>query len=1119
MQRHGYTEECYFDFTFTPVYGESGTVDGVFNAVIETTKTILNERQLRTLTQLGKALIDSHSSLDVVSDTIHTLKANPYDVPFALFYSIVHNRAILSASSPLADMEHLIPKEVDLNSRGEMAVAISEALATGKLRIVEGTREKIGELSKGAWEISPDKAIFIPIMQAGMNIPYGVLVAGLNPLRLPDENYINFFSLLADQMAKSFTQAHVREQERKRAEALAEVDKAKTTFFTNISHEFRTPLTLMLGNLEEILADPETPVATRNRMNVAHRSAMRLLRLVNTLLDFSRLEAGRVKATYQLTDIAAFTYDLASNFRSTIENAGLKFEVLCDPVTDPVYIDREMWEKIVFNLLSNAFKYTLEGYITLSLIGRDGEVDLKVKDSGVGIPNSELSKVFQRFHRVENVTGRTFEGTGIGLSLVKELVLLHGGYIEVSSKEGEGSTFTITLPTGKAHLRSEQVTDEQYDVDGTIADSFIAESLALAEIPVSEGENEAIPDAATVLVVDDNADMRSYIRGLLQREVNVVMANDGAEALNKISGRKIDLVLSDIMMPVVDGIELVQTIKKTPKTSMIPVILISARAGEEARVEGYDIGADDYITKPFSAKELIARVRAQVALAKKRNDAYLAVYNLFNEVPFAVAVLKGASLIIEYANKYTLDLWERKREEVIDKPLFEVIPGTRAGVEQVHNEVYRTGNRIVANEMAVDLSKAGETGKRYFNAIIDPLFNDRGEIVGQLATTIEVTEQVLARKNIEESEGRFRTLAETLPQLVWVTNEKGEQEYASKRWENYTGIQPSGIDSWRQMVHPEDLKLIEAAWRHSLETGGAYKSEARLKNKEGEYRWHFVQGEPIKDAEGKIVKWIGAFTDIHDQKALMENLERLVTDRTRELKQSNEDLQQFAHVASHDLKEPVRKVITFSGRLEKEMGDRLDDKAKIYLKKVQSAADRMVFMIDGVLNYSTLNAASEKPEKVDLNSVFDSIETDLELMIKRTGTVIKRNGLPCINGAPVLIYQLFYNLVNNSIKFVRAGITPQIDITSEIVLENNTELVRIVFRDNGIGFTQDQAKLIFDTFIRLNSKDKYEGTGLGLALCKKIVERHGGSIEAKGVIDEGAIFTINFPLNPGKSDI
>jgi PAS domain S-box-containing protein len=430
--------------------------------------------------------------------------------------------------------------------------------------------------------------------------------------------------------------AYEREIARQQEE-LAKLDVLKTQFFANISHEFRTPLTLMLGPLEEMkreFASAVAPLPYYPQVDLVHRNGLRLLKLVNTLLDFSRIEAGRVQALYEATDLAQFTAHLASEFRSAIEKAGLTLVVNCASLAESAYVDREMWEKIVLNLLSNAFKFTFEGTIEVSLRQQDGRFELVVTDTGTGIPAGELPQLFERFHRVEGARGRTYEGSGIGLALVQELARLHGGSVTVESEYGKGSTFRVGVPAGASHLPQEQIGGIRTQAStGLGAQSFIEEALRWlpGETPIQDeivdvalpADQSTIPEAqrALVLLADDNADMREYLARLLSVHYRVDAVADGEAVLKAVARRLPSLVLSDVMMPLMDGMELLKRLRADPRTAAVPVILLSARAGEEAKVEALDAGADDYLVKPFSARELLARVDAHLKIASVRGEA------------------------------------------------------------------------------------------------------------------------------------------------------------------------------------------------------------------------------------------------------------------------------------------------------------------------------------------------------------------------------------------------------------------------------------------------------------------------------------------------------------------
>jgi len=566
LERRGFPEECYFSFSFSPVRGEDGSVEGIFTAVIENTGRVLGERRLALLRDLGARNSAARTARQACEFTVETLAGSP-DVTFALAYL----DGALQAMTPDA-----------------------ESVRTGAT----------------------------PALVKELSIPGGALVLGISPQRPFDEQYAAFLELVAAQLASTIGNARAYEEEKRRAEALAEIDRAKTAFFSNVSHEFRTPLTLILGPLEDSLADEANPLTARQRerLELMRRNGLRLQRLVNTLLDFSRIEAGRAQASYAPTDLARFTAELASNFSSACEKVGLKLRVSCPPLPEPVYVDRGMWEKIVLNLLSNALKFTFEGEIEVALSATEKGAELRVRDTGTGIAAEHLERLFERFHRVEGARSRSHEGTGIGLAFVRELAHLHGGEIRVASEPGRGSTFTVRVPFGSAHLAPERIVAPDEAAAPAGAAAFLEE--AISWMGERAGSDEPTPVAADfdaqLLVVDDNADMRGYIARLLRSRWQVTTAVDGRQALDLIAQNDFDLVISDVMMPGLDGLGLVQAIKSRPETAELPVVLLSARAGEESRADGMAAGADDYIIKPFTAQQLIAQVNAQLTLRRIR---------------------------------------------------------------------------------------------------------------------------------------------------------------------------------------------------------------------------------------------------------------------------------------------------------------------------------------------------------------------------------------------------------------------------------------------------------------------------------------------------------------------
>jgi PAS domain S-box-containing protein len=640
LDRHLPHEEGYFTFSYSPILANQGHVEGIFCACFETTERVIGERRLRTLRELGARTADSRTVEIACERAAAVLADNPHDIPFAAVYRLdpqgAHAR--LAASVGLTAHADTVPTAVALDAPAASPWPLASVARTRRVEEVAGLT-RLGTFSGGPWPEPTTTALVVPLLAPAQEIPSGLLIVGVSPRRVLDSAYRDFFTLVAGQIATAIAEAQAYEAERKRAEALAELDRAKTAFFSNVSHEFRTPLTLMLGPVEDLLAQPEGGVVPEHRelLTVVHRNGLRLQKLVNTLLDFSRLEAGRVEARYEPTDLATVTADLASVFRSAIERAGLGLVVECPPLPDAVYVDRDMWEKIVLNLLSNAFKFTFAGEIAVSLCWGGEHVALRVRDTGTGIPAHEVPHLFERFHRIPNARARTYEGTGIGLALVQELVRLHGGEITVVSEVGVGTTFTVIIPTGTAHLPADRVGAARHLASTALgADAYVEEALhwlpdepagvtvsAAAVTPPSPGFRTTAP--ARILLVDDNADMREYVRRLLSQHWEVVAVADGLKALEVAGERVPDLVLADVMMPGLDGFALLRALRADPRTATLPVILLSARAGEESRVEGLEAGADDYLVKPFSAKELLARVGARLEMARMRREAEAAL--------------------------------------------------------------------------------------------------------------------------------------------------------------------------------------------------------------------------------------------------------------------------------------------------------------------------------------------------------------------------------------------------------------------------------------------------------------------------------------------------------------
>jgi len=770
LERHGFVEDCHFTFSYSPIRDESAGIGGVFCVVSETTRQVLGERRLRTLRDLAAGITTAKREEETWQIVADALRSNPYDLPFTRLYR---------AGATTGEPSHLVAATGVAPERwSEHADAAADARATA---------------AGGEGPSVRDGAMVLSVSRPGGE-PFGFLVAGISARHPLDDDYRGFLAMVADQIAAGVATARAHDEERRRAAALAELDRAKSALFSNVSHEFRTPLTLMLAPIEDALADTEAPLprAQRERMEMVRRNGLRLQKLVNTLLEFARAEAGRAQAVFVPTDLAALTTDLAASFRAAIERAGLALmvETAALPVTVPV--DRSMWEKIVLNLLSNALKFTFEGTIVVGLRARGDHVELTVTDSGVGIPEHEIARVFERFHRVEGTRARTHEGSGIGLALVRDLVRLHGGQVEVTSAVGRGTTFTVSIPTGGGHLHAAQASSEATSPrDGSRAERFVTEALGWLpesshpELLFGAETTGASATAARILVAEDNADMRAYVTRLLRQHWTVVAVADGKQALEAARRDLPDLVVTDVMMPGMAGLELVRELRADRRTRAIPILALSARAGEETTVEGLRVGADDYLIKPFSASALVVRVESQLASARVRAQASAAVeqerqrlYSLFMDGPAAICTLRGDALVIELANSGVLDAWG-KTDAILGKPLLEAVPElVGQGFDTLLREVMRSGSPHHARAALarLDKNRDGSPLDLYFDFAFSPLRDGEGDITGALIFAFDVTEQVSARRTAEaaraeaeqargEAEAASRTKDEFLAML------------------------------------------------------------------------------------------------------------------------------------------------------------------------------------------------------------------------------------------------------------------------------------------------------------------------------------------------------------------
>ncbi|MGC5015410.1 SpoIIE family protein phosphatase [Streptosporangium sp. DT93] len=633
LERHGFLEQTYFDVSYGPIRRDDQTVGGVMCLVSETTGRVLGERRMRTLSRVGEATSGRTTREEVARAALSALAEARDDVPFALAY--------LAAGT-----------DEPTGSTDELRIVAPGGTAPERIRAGEEPAWFARDVTAVPGERfgARGPAVALPLT-SGTEVR-GLLVCGVNPRLQP---YDEFFGMLATSVSRALSGAEAHERERGHARRLARLDADKTAFFANVSHELRTPLTLILGPLEELLEDPSIGPEQDAVLRTARRNAVRLLTLLDDVLDVTSFDAGRTRAYHRPTDLVAQTAELVSVFRSAAEGVGLTLGVESEPLPEPVFLDRRMWERIVFNLLSNAVKHTFAGGVTVGVRSGGDHAVVTVSDTGIGIPGGELPHLFERFHRVPGSRARSHEGAGIGLALVHELVAQHGGHIEADSAVGEGTTFTIRLPYGSAHLPPAQVGEATRSYEpGT---DHLSHWLPLpgessGRLPVDGIASSAGPRGPErILVADDNEDLRHYLVRLLSPYWTVTAVADGAAALRAAREEAPDMIVADVMMPGMDGLDLVRRLRADEATRSVPIMILSARAGQEESLSGLIAGADEYLTKPFSARELLTRVRGVLSLSAVRSRHNRQLREL-TEAALALNRASGAAEVLALAQRY-----------------------------------------------------------------------------------------------------------------------------------------------------------------------------------------------------------------------------------------------------------------------------------------------------------------------------------------------------------------------------------------------------------------------------------------------------------------------------------
>jgi signal transduction histidine kinase len=771
-----------------------------------------------------------------------------------------------------------------------------------------------------------------------------------------------------------------------------ELDELKSQFFANVSHELRTPLTLIMAPLEQKLRRPASAdfsIEDRREAEMMLRNARLLYRHVSDLLDAAKLEAGGMRVDYARLDLAALVRALASHFDSVAREHNIAYRVAVPPVL-MAEVDGEKIQRILLNLLSNAFKFTPDGGAIVVRLHEDaGQAVIEVEDNGPGVPAEMRAAVFERFRQVEGGASRQHGGTGLGLAIVKEFAELHGGAASVTEAPGGGALFAVRLPLSAPAAAVIHAAPGQIDAQ---IDRQAVEALDRPAAPVATADVPATHEAPLVLVVEDNADMNEFIAATLRPHYRVASARDGRAGLEKAQALAPDLILADVMMPVMSGDAMVLELRRLPDLADVPIVMLTAKADDELRVKLLKAGVQDYLAKPFNVEELLARVGGLLAERRRTVDA----------LTLSAAALKEAQHLASIGNWR----WDLRTDRHVWS-----------------EEVYRIYGR-------------------------DP----------------------------------------ALPPAV------------------YPEVQ--------QYFTPASWVRLSAAVEQGLTHGVAYECDAEVVRPDGSHAWITARGHARRDAAGAVVEMFGTVQDITMRKRaedeirlLNADLERRVIERTAELTAANQDLDAFAYAVSHDLRAPLRAMNGFALALTEDYGDKMTGEAQSYLDQIGIASRKMGELIDGILVLSRSTRGELLRDPVDLSALARRLLDDLSRENPARQVAVEIEADLQVRGDGRMIEAALGNLLGNAWKYTGQVGDPRIRVYSEV----RDGVRRICVADNGAGFDMAHAERLFKPFQRLHRQDEFPGIGIGLATVQRIVNRHGGRIEARGAPGRGATFCFTLP--------
>lgn len=913
--------------------------------------------------------------------------------------------------------------------------------------------------------------------------------------------------------------------DQKRAEReVAELARAKTTFFHNVSHELRTPLTLILAPLEDAMATPGGALEGK-ALEMARRNAMRLLKLVNTVLDFARIEDGRDDAEFTPTDIGKLTRDLASSFESVATSAGLQLSVDVEPPGPAVYVDHTMWEKLVLNLLSNALKFTLAGSISVSLVYRGDDAVLSVSDTGVGIPAHETPKVFDRFHRVAGANGRSHEGTGIGLSLVQEVVRMHGGRVSLTSVVGEGTTVEIKIPVGSAHLPTGKVRHSASHARSE-RKAYVEEAEQWLAKRATQPPEQTRATDELVLVADDNADMRAYLENLLAAHWRVKLVRDGVEALESSRRERPHVLVTDAMMPNLDGFALLDALRADAELRTVPVLMLSAQAGESARIEGLERGADDYLVKPFSARELVARIRSllQAKALRERAEADRENFRqLFLQSPVPVALFRGPdNRFVEVSPSYAAMIPSREPigspirdvypELAHDHPMFEALKRAKSCAEPVRiDEMHFPAGTLAVGECWFDFVARGLRGAS--EATTDTTMVIAFDVTSRVASRIAVED---ARRKAEHLQTLLATAQRVARIGVYDWDIVAKTLFWSPELYMLMGlavgeIEPSP-DAWTARVHPEDARAGWAEFGRACEARrSTNETEQRIVCADGTTRWMRITNYIMYGPDGTASRVIGTMIDIEDLRQLADR-ERAAR---HDAEQASRTKDEFIAMLGHELRNPLAPIVTAAALIRSRCGPVVGREVDV----IERQSRHLVRLVEDLLDVSRIarGKIDLSFETLEIAAVLSAaIETVSPLMENGRHTLAvnaPETGL-LVRGDRTRLAQVFVNLLANAAKYTPSG--GRIEVTAR----RSNDDVEVVVVDDGIGIDAELLTRVFDLFVqaRQTIERSLGGLGLGLSIVRSLISLHGGSVHAASDgPGKGSRFAVLLPAEEGRS--